>query len=275
VTDLSSQAQEDFIKPGVIKSISAVSVHDLHKCRASPPNICSVCHKPFQQEISYSLQFWREQMFDWACMVADSYGIVDRSGVVALSFSLLDRYVTHEMASSDATEPITRDDFQLLSMATLYISVKLIEGSKLTIDALVMMSRGFYKAQDIVVTEQEILTTLNWRLNAPTAIAFCRLMWTVFIPDEDSEGNRDRRQWGDLENCCATLTEIAVADASFLSYKTSAVALAAVALAARLRGISEGEIEQFVWNLQDMVETGGYDSEFQRVYRHLERVYCQ
>ena len=222
VTDVSSHPVFDSEPPSstksnVTKSPSAVSVRDLEDphqlssvaSQSAPDSVdsfCKVCHKPTQPQTSPfssanpsdgSVQYWREQMFDWCCLVVDSYGIQDRSGVVALSFSLLDRFLAHELKSlqEDAFhEPITRDDFQLYSMTALYIAVKLMEGRRLTIEALVHMSRFFYKPEDIAATEQEMLTALQWHLNAPTPIGYCRLMWQLF-PSQQS--NRSP-QWSEL-----------------------------------------------------------------------------
>ena len=104
-------------------------------------------------------------MFDWACMVVDSFGM-DRQNV-ALSMDLLDRYVAHELARTDVASlpAVTRDDFQLFSMTTLYMAVKILEPfpRKITVQALVDMSRGFYSEIDIQVTEREILVGTSAR----------------------------------------------------------------------------------------------------------------
>jgi hypothetical protein len=238
----------------------------------SSNDLCCVCSKPCQQEPPFppcpsedSLQFWHEQMFEWSCTVADSYDISDRSGVVALSFSLLDRYLAQDLSSDDGAESTTHEEFRLLGMTTLYLAVRQMEGYKLTIDDLVMESRGFYSAQDIIVMENEILAALQSCLNPPTAIAYCRLM-LLALPEDG------RQIWAEVEHCCIGLTEIAAANVAFVAYKASAVALASIVLAARLRGISEDEIEHFVGNLEEIIKTDIHDSEFQRVYCQLERV---
>jgi hypothetical protein len=276
VTDLTCLRNKP--KADIIRSPSAVSVLHFEKSHGNSPSLCCVCHKPLHQEKSFppedSLRFWREQMFEWACMVVDSYELMDRTGVVALSFSLLDRYVAHELQTGGAKKTIKSKDFQLFSITTLYIAMKFLEGRKLTMDSLVGMSLGFYKTQDFVETEQAIYTALEWRLNAPTAISYCRLMLDALLSEKDCKSRCGRRQRADLENCCATLTEIAVLDVSLMAYTSSVVAMASIALAARLHGLPKCEITKFISDMDDLIETSGYDSEFQRVYRHLERVYC-
>ena len=210
-------------------------------------------------------------MFDWSCSVLNTYNIHDKSGVLALGFSLLDRFVAHEIRSAEKSkdaEPINRDDLQLFSMTALYLSVKLMEGHKLPVSALVAMSRGFYKAADIVGVEHEILTALKWRLHAPTAIGYCRLMWDLW-PLSSGQGKR-----AEHEMLCAALTEVATANISFLSFKSINVAVASMVLSARLRGISEDTVNQFFENLDGLIEMDGMDSEYHRAYCHLERVYC-
>ena len=290
VTDLSSRplSKEPYPTKAVGKSPSAVSVRDFYQhppttSMANSFSCCTVCRKPMEQELAHtqrqqpqygsqtppedSFAFWRQQMFDWTCVVIDSYGIADRSEVIAVAFSVLDRYVAHEL--HQATVPITRDDFQLFGMTALYIAIKLLQGrNKLSIDALVLMSRGFYSHKDVVATENDMLKALQWRLHAPTPIAYCRLLCDMLQVSASSE---DR-----LQRCCAYLTELAVSDASFVGCKASMVALAAIVLAARLDNtISDRQIHDFVASLQGLMirEDGHPVSDFQRVYRQLEVLY--
>jgi hypothetical protein len=193
-----------------LKTWSAISVRDVDapnfpsSCLSPSPSwsSCDCCerlidhhcrcrrHSDIQPD---SFAFWRQQMFDWACVVVDQYGISDRSSVLALTFSLLDRYVAHEHQhddyalhnnnnnrSSSNTTTITRDDFQLYGMTALYTIIKVTEtttttGAHLSIAALVQMSLGFYSEQDVLSTEQEMFQTLSWRLHAPTPVTFARL----------------------------------------------------------------------------------------------------
>lgn len=238
-------------KATVPRSPSAVSLRGIQDVRENEHTMPSVD----------SFGFWRQQMFDWACMVVDSFGM-DRE-IVAISFNILDRFVAKE-TSKPATPAITRDDFQLFSMTSLYLAVKIMEPypRKLGVEAMVNMSRGFYSQEDIVATEKDILASLNWHVHPTTAVGFCRLVWTLlpFVPSVD------------LQLACATMTEIAVADPFFISFRPSHIGIAALMHACRLEG-REGEMGPF-WSLMNgLMDTNHKD--FQTVYRQLERLYCQ
>jgi len=217
---------------------------------------------PEVQKTEQSFGFWRQQMFDWACMVVDSFHM-DRE-VVAVSFNLLDRFVAMESSKPKAPK-ITRDDFQLFSMTCLYTAIKILEPypRKLGVQALMDMSRGFYNEQDIVVTEQEILKSLQWYVNPTTAIGFARLFGAL-LPTAPS---------AEMQMTYATITEIAVADPFFISYKPSLIGLAAVLHAARLDGRASSEMDQLVSCTERMIQTQDHE-DFQTVYRQLERLYC-
>ena len=208
-----------------------------------------------------SFRFWRQQMFDWACLVVDSFGM-DRE-VVAVSFSLLDRYMARESARPGADE-ITRDDFQLFSMTSLYLAVKMLEPypRKIGVEALVEMSRGFYTEDDIAVTEREMLVSLEWLVNPPTALSFTRLLWSLFPGHVPSSALLTS----------ATLTEIAVADSFFVSHQPSLVGLASVIMAARLHRISDLDMQHFLLHLEDVLPFRGSPA-FATVYRQLEVLY--
>jgi hypothetical protein len=209
-----------------------------------------------------SLSFWRQQMIDWACMVVDSF-TMDRD-LVTVAFSMLDRYVAHEL-EQHPTMPLTRDDFQLFSMTCLYLAIKINEPypRKLGLEALVDMSRGFYSASDIALTESDILNGLQWHTSPPTAHQFSQLFAQVLFPQQPLSVTGQRT--------CVTLTELALADPWFLDYNASTVGLASLWHAARLEGcpVEAGwdELAQ-VMPLQD-------NNDLVLVYRQLERLYCQ
>jgi hypothetical protein len=251
VNDLSFGPKNPAEKPPFNKVPSAVCVREL----VEPVTAAS---KPKQQP---AFGYWRQQMFDWACMVVDSF-VMDRE-VVAMSFSILDRYIAKESSGSSAS--ITRNDFQLFSMTCLYLVIKITVPypRKLGVEALVDMSRGFYSSEDIALTERDILKAVQWHVHPPTAMGFCRLYWS-FLPQEPS---------AEMQMTCATLTEITVADPLFVSHKPSAIGLAAVLHAARLAGTDKKTTAGFLSNLEGLVSTSN-NQEFDFVYHHLEKLYC-
>ena len=202
--------------------------------------------------------FWRQQMLDWSNLVLDSFGI-DRD-VVAVAFNLLDRYVAQELQSNI---PITREDFQLFSMTALFIAVKLLESypRKLTADALVEMSRGFYASEDILHTEREILKTLGFFLNPTTAVGFCRMYWEIFPLAVSFK----------FQSACQTIAEVALKDTYFLAKKPSIIGLAAVMHASRLEGHPSSVSQAFLSEIRRTISVQDSD-DFEAIYQRLELI---
>jgi hypothetical protein len=253
VTDMSvgsPNKDSSMLKSHSMASVS--DVRDLHAAHAA------------QQAVpdEHSFTFWRQQMFDWACMVVDSFGI-DREAV-ALSFNMLDRYVDKESAQPHSPA-ITRDDFQLFSMTCLYLAVKILEPypRKLPVQTLVDMSKNFYSREVIESTEVDILRTLEWRIHAPTAMRYCRLYMQLFPKDISYR----------MQATCLTLVETAIADSFFVSFKPSLVGLAAFTHAAHMEGMSESSIQKFYNNLKDIIPTRE-NASFMTAYLQLEKQYA-
>jgi Cyclin, N-terminal domain len=196
------------------------------------------------------LAYWRRQMMEWAFLVVQSFEM-DRE-VVAVAFNLLDRYVPLEMSrvvrssdgvNEDATimlPPITRDDYQLYAMTCLYTAVKVGEPypRKLAVEALVAMSRDFYTAHDVIYTERDILKVLQWRVHPPTAMTFARHFVAAHLLLAASSATAAAAAPQDKDHLyaiCVKITEMALADPSFLSFHNSTIGLAAVLHAVRLQ----------------------------------------
>ena len=205
--------------------------------------------------------FWRQQMVDWSFLVMDSFGI-DRD-VVAVSFNILDRYVAQETKSNI---PITREDFQLFAMTALFIGVKLLESfpRKLTADALVDMSRGYYAADDILHTEREILKTLGFYLNPTTTVGFCHIYWDMFPSPVSFE----------FKAHCQNLAEATLSDTFFMTKKPSRIGLAVVLVASRAGGHSEEVSEDLLSRVKDALVMDSQD-DLQAIVQRLELLTCK
>jgi hypothetical protein len=119
---------------------------------------------------------WRRKLCEWIFEVVDHFGF-DRE-VVSIALDYLDRFVSITTMSSG--KPIAKREFQLVAVTSLYIAIKLhgetdeLDGPrrKLKISAFQDLSRGIFKEETIEAMERNILSTLKWRMNAPTAITF-------------------------------------------------------------------------------------------------------
>jgi hypothetical protein len=218
----------------------------------------SALSRPYDQTFT----FWRQQIFDWGVMVVDSFGM-DREAV-AVAFNLLDRYIVYESAKPQAPE-ITRADYQLFAMTCLYLAVKILESypKKLSIQALVDMSKNYYSQSVIEQTELDILQALQWRLHAPTGMSFARMIAKHFPKSVEISCH--------MEAKIMTLTELAIADSFFVTCKTSTIGMAAVLHAARLEGIQDSCIRELLANLNGLIDI--HCEDFLTVYAQLEKLY--
>jgi Cyclin, N-terminal domain len=242
---------------GVVKVESSHSIRDVQEMDSSCGSSSSSPSSP------QTFTYWRQQMFDWASMVVDGYGIERET--VAVSFNLLDRFVAVELSRPNSP-PITRDDYQLFSMTCLYMSIKVLETfqRKLPVQTFVDMSKNYYTKEVIEATERDILQALDWYVHAPTGLGFARLFLSL-LPCPVSRHMR---------STVVTLTEIAVADSLFVACRPSNVGLAAVLHAARIEGLSDATMQQFQANLDDFVPSKNR-AEFRMVYLQLEKLYYQ
>lgn len=211
---------------------------------------------------------WRQQMCAWCYQVVDSFGF-DRD-VVAVAFSFLDRYLAKEAMSSI---PITREDFQLFTMTALYTAIKITQPAcKLSVDALVDMSRGYFSADHFTETEMDMLASLQWRMNPPTSLAFVGHYIDLLPLSSDKKCT--------VMAMCRRITETAVSDSFFISRNTSFVAISAILIALREKkledakslDVSQSTINEFSMKVKNLTKVDVHSSEFAAVIRRLENM---
>jgi hypothetical protein len=214
--------------------------------------------------LNLPLSAWRAQMSKWSYQAVSAFGL-DRD-TVAVAFSCLDRYMAVEV---DESHPFAREDFQLISMTALYMSVKIMEpGKKLSIHALVDMSLGFYSASDVKEMESDILNVLNWRVNPPTPLAFASHYLDILQAQPCQASSYGPIQWGRIRN----LTEQAVSDSFFVSHKASSIALAALLIVCKTT-IRPSLVQQFLAIAQHDLGMDTNSHKFEAILQRLERLY--
>eukprot|EP00957_Ditylum_brightwellii_P107214 8180719-Ditylum_brightwellii.AAC.1 len=206
-------------------------------------------------------------MCSWSYTVVDKFSF-DRE-TVAIAFSFLDRY----LAMDEEPETITREEFQLLSMTSLYSSIKINENNQnLSIDAIVDMSRGYLCAVDVSEMEMDLLSALKWRVNPPTAIAFVHEFLPLLPISEDEKQNVLLRS--------SHMTELAVGDSFFINCPSSSIAAASVLISViceyGTRRKSRFLTNEFTDKIKQYASIDVKSSEFSGLYSRLDHVYrCQ
>jgi hypothetical protein len=90
---------------------------------------------------------WREKICEWSYQVIDHFDFSRE--VVSISLHYLDRFL--------ATRHCSKKVFQLAAMTSLFLAIKLYEPGKLSMKSMIELSRGYFKVDQMVAMEMEIL----------------------------------------------------------------------------------------------------------------------
>lgn len=177
---------------------------------------------------------WRRKLAEWCYEVIDHFNF-DRE-VCSIAINFLDRVVATKTEGNDSNIP--RREFQLIAVTCLYIAIKL-HGEcdsftsprlKLKIHSFVELSRGYFPVQVIEAMERNVLESLNWRVNPPTAMRYIHSYlhlcpkWSVL--DHATPHNT---VFGGIYDLSRYLAELSVCSSLFaFQYKPSQVAYACI-----------------------------------------------
>eukprot|EP00579_Thalassiosira_antarctica_P011182 CAMPEP_0201920324 /NCGR_PEP_ID=MMETSP0903-20130614/8965_1 /ASSEMBLY_ACC=CAM_ASM_000552 /TAXON_ID=420261 /ORGANISM="Thalassiosira antarctica, Strain CCMP982" /LENGTH=300 /DNA_ID=CAMNT_0048457035 /DNA_START=321 /DNA_END=1223 /DNA_ORIENTATION=+ len=162
----------------------------------------------------------RKKMVSWCYSVIDNCQF-DRDNV-AMAMQMVDRLLSKQ------GHPVRylndRTQYQLLTMAALYIAIKFNEQVELRSDSFAAMSCGMWMAKDIEKMELTILTGLEWRIYGPTSSQMAYHILSLILSDV----NLEESTWGFILNEVGFQTEYAVRDFYFSTQRPSTTALAAI-----------------------------------------------
>lgn len=98
------------------------------------------------------------------------------SETVWIATRFLDRYVSSGKGKSQEALD-DRHKFQLAAITAFYTAVKIHEYPvvKLDVVKLVKICKGYYEESEILFTEEDILSALDWRVTTPTPMEFVRV----------------------------------------------------------------------------------------------------
>lgn len=240
----------------------------------------------------------RRKMSDWCLKVVD-YCDFDRE-TVSVAMTYLDRFLSSASPSSPAggaCRPrarsclVSRREYQLAAMTSLYLAVKLHE-PLLTMDAehVSDLSRGSYSAAEVVAMERDILAALRWRTSDPTPLGFLARFVSLLPTScqgggddgEEEDGNdSDSSSAGATSTSSAeevllemgrTQTELAASEYSFVALNASTVAVAALLNAAEAAGdflLSPREAEALLGNVAEATGVDIWGDEVEEVRSRL------
>jgi hypothetical protein len=144
------------------------SVSDYLSCL---PTATSALDTPVDASCRFVMAKWCNEIADFCNYKRET---------VAIAMSCLDRF----MSTPNGQEILLdRNLYQLASMTALYSSVKIHEQEAMDPTLVSNLSRGVHSPEAVERMEFEMLTSIQWRVNPPTAISFVRSMIGL-IPDE-------------------------------------------------------------------------------------------
>jgi len=135
---------------------------------------------------------------------------------VAIAINILDRFVAKEpqiLSSHNAAY-----EFKLVAMTSLYTSIKIHETLALDPIAISKLSKGQFSPQEIEEMEARILSKLDWRVNAPTVMAFAEIYLQILLPNE---------QKATIKKLIRCQLEYTMEDCQFLGIDASEIAFTA------------------------------------------------
>ena len=91
----------------------------------------------------------------------------------------------------------TRQAFQLVAMASLYLAIKLHSPRKVSIRAIVSTGNGTVSVGRIEAMELSIMRRLDWHLFPPTSVSFIENFYPLIHEGDDDGGHRRGDGHGD------------------------------------------------------------------------------
>jgi len=176
----------------------------------------------------------RKKLVNWCYHFVDHCRLSRES--VASAMEMVDRFLStasmniSNSADADAVravcEEALRDQskLQLLTVAALYLSIKINERVAVPSDLFSEMCSGAYSTEEIEAMERILLSGLSWRCHAPTAHQVGLSILSLILPFVDIPEDT----WGFLMDETKYLIELTVLNYDFSIQRTSTVALAAV-----------------------------------------------
>jgi hypothetical protein len=166
----------------------------------------------------------RRRLVDWCYSVVDHCQLSRET--VASAMEMVDRFLSRPSNGTPSTLHTLRDksEFQLLTIAALYSSIKIHERVALSSDLFAEICSRAYTSEEIEDMERILLSGMSWRCHSPTAhqigLSILSLILPYVVIPEVT--------WGFIIDEMKYLTELAVREYYFSTQRTSTIAVAAI-----------------------------------------------
>jgi len=216
---------------------------------ASTPIAASACKPGIIDDDSDPVnEYDRKKMCDWYYEMTDFLKIDQTTASRALS--ILDRFIAHKTPMT--TDPFTmsifeeeesftvsgvivaatrmRDEYQLVALTSLFLSIKLYERLNIEPDHVSYLSRGRYTSDEVIRMERVILQALEWRVCCATKIDYVNAYLDVMLPtsDDDDDDPYIHVLQSSVRELANTQIKFSDSESSFARQRPSLVALACI-----------------------------------------------
>merc|ERR1712176_1471455 len=126
-----------------------------------------------------------------------------------------------------------REEYQLATMTSLYLAIKLHEPIKLNIPTYIHVCNDTRSPDQFSKMENDILNVLNWRLNGPTTICFLEHFFDIIPPKIFSSSTLSTGHSGleTLLTLSKIYAKLTLNDYYFAPLKPSVTALCCISIA--------------------------------------------
>ena len=184
----------------------------LHEAPKSPKMIDEVC---------------RTKISEWIFQFVDCVMLNRKTAFSAMS--ILDRFLSSRSSRSQEVIASQRK-YQLAAITSLFISIKLFESFSIDTSFLARLSKQCYEKGEFTKMENDIVFSLNFNLNSPTALCFLEC-FTRFVPRRLHTSNVSSDLTAEIVKTYSKyLVERSVENYKLSTEKPSNVALAALSI---------------------------------------------
>jgi hypothetical protein len=194
-------------------------------------------------------------------VVVDEFDL-DRE-IVSIGMNYVDRFYSSNsniisLLDDDTTSSDFGDHIQLLSMAALWLALKLKNGraviipqSESTMQTLLKLGRDKFSQEQLVKMEVQLLQHLRWLVHPPTPQFYISYFFSHCTPTQETQETID--EWNNLAIYYVELTTL---DFYFVSVKSSLLAFTALVNAAETMIIMGSS---WVTNIENMFLTNSFE----------------
>jgi hypothetical protein len=209
---------------------------------------------------------WRERVAQWCYDVVDHLGASRE--VVYHAMNILDRY----LAASCEEGSMDKLDYELASITSLFLALRVSGAINLKVTELLQMSRSGLQIKDILSTGTIILEALTWEHRILTPTDFVKAILGLL------QSAIDCKTCLSLYELSSYLVEISVCDQNFSRIPPSKIAFVALLVAMKCDpdcAIDQNIFTYFIHMVHQETGMSLDSAEIKPLFSRLQRIYKQ